>query len=69
MNASQYSIRQNRPNQLFAAGAAVLASTLVLSRSSRISSSFPGSKPLEIKEMRFLRLSVCRHVIMLECAM
>jgi len=31
MNASQYSIRQNRPNQLFAAGAAVLASTLVLS--------------------------------------
>jgi len=31
MNANQYSIRQNRPNQLFAAGAAALASTLVLS--------------------------------------
>ena len=31
MNANQYSNRQNRPNQLFAAGAAALASTLVLS--------------------------------------
>lgn len=31
MNANHYSIRQNRPNQLFAAGAAALASTLVLS--------------------------------------
>jgi len=30
MNANQYSTRQNRPNQLFAAGAAVLVSTLVL---------------------------------------
>ena len=30
MNANQYSIRQNRPNQLVAAGAAMLASTLVL---------------------------------------
>jgi hypothetical protein len=31
MNANQYSIRPNRPNQFFAAGAAMLASTLVLS--------------------------------------
>jgi len=30
MNANQYSIRQNRPNQLLTAGAAMLASTLVL---------------------------------------
>ena len=30
MNANQYSIRQNRPNQLLAGGAAMLASTLVL---------------------------------------
>jgi hypothetical protein len=30
MNANQYSIRQNRPNQFFAAGAAALTSTLVL---------------------------------------
>jgi len=30
MNANQYSIRHNRPNQLLAAGAAMLASTLVL---------------------------------------
>ncbi len=31
MNANQYSTRQNRPNQVFAAGAAALVSTLVLS--------------------------------------
>jgi len=31
MNANQYTISQNRPNQLFAAAAAVLASSLVLS--------------------------------------
>jgi hypothetical protein len=31
MNTNHYSIRQNRPNQLFAAGAAMLASALVLS--------------------------------------
>jgi hypothetical protein len=31
MNATQYPNRQNRPNQFFAAGAAVLASALVLS--------------------------------------
>jgi len=30
MNANKYPARQNRPNQLFAAGAALLASTLVL---------------------------------------
>ena len=30
MNANQYSIRQNRPNQLLAGGSAMLASTLVL---------------------------------------
>jgi CHASE2 domain-containing sensor protein len=31
MNASHYAIRQNRPNQLFAAAGALLASALVLS--------------------------------------
>jgi hypothetical protein len=42
MNASQYTIRQSRPNPFFAAGAALLVSTLVLGSVIRL---FAGDVP------------------------